>query len=472
MIKRVIHLLCASALLLGSFSNICAQSVCHALFSVDQDPNTLEISFSDSSSTHYAVTSWIWDFGDGNSSTSQNPSHTYAHGGAYDVCLIVYDAHGCSDSVCQQIIVHQVNTPTCQASFSFHEAANGLQVNFADASTGSNIITSWVWDFGDGNSSTLQNPSHTYAHGAPYDVCLIIHDAHGCSDSVCQQIILHQLNTPACHASFSFQEPANGLQVNFSDASTGSNTITSWVWDFGDGNSSTLQNPSHSYSHEGTYDVCLIIHDVHGCSDSVCQSIVIYAGTAPVCHAAFTASVGTNGETFFTNTSTGTGLHTSYYWTFGEGTGSSDENPHFTFSHSGHFTVCLHIVDSLTGCSSQKCRQVANYNTTHHHALVPHFPNIHMQPNDNHSKHEGFILHHPNPFSTYTTLKYELAYDASVIMDVYDMQGNKIRELINEQQSEGEHLQQVYATGLNSGFYFIKMMVDGQFFLTTINVIK
>lgn len=149
------------------------------------------------------------------------------------------------------------------ASYSFADV--GLAVNFTDMSASA---TSWLWDFGDGNTSTMQNPVHTYATDGSYTVCLTVTDACG-TDSTCMTVTVSSCTSGAA---YSFVD--NGFTVDFTDVSV-TNGTTTWAWDFGDGNTSTLQNPSHTYAANGTYTVCLTITDSCG-TDSTCQSVTVF----------------------------------------------------------------------------------------------------------------------------------------------------------------------------------------------------
>jgi len=138
-----------------------------------------------------------------------------------------------------------------------------LTVNFTDQST--NTPTSWQWDFGDGNSSTQQSPSHTYQNFGDYTVGLTVTNNIGTDTEVKNNYINVTGNEPV--AAFT-ANPTSGiapLTVNFTDQST--NTPTSWQWDFGDGNSSTQQNPSHIYQNVVNYTVELTVTNNYG-SDS------------------------------------------------------------------------------------------------------------------------------------------------------------------------------------------------------------
>lgn len=204
-------------------------------------------------------TTWFWDFGDGNTSTLSSPTHTYAAAGTYTVCLTVTNACG-TDSTCQAFTVACVPP---QAAYS--ATTNLLSVNFTDGTTGSSPTT-WFWDFGDGNNSSSQNPTHSYNASGSYWVCLTV--ANVCNSSqFCDSLTVF---CPPPAAGFSFAQQGQTGTFSFTEQATGS--PTSYFWDFGDGNSSTMQNPIHTYSNSGLYTVCLIVNNTCG-SDTSCQTV-------------------------------------------------------------------------------------------------------------------------------------------------------------------------------------------------------
>lgn len=367
----------------------------------------------------------------------------------------------------------KVAAQSCNALYSFHQTANTLTLNFTDISTSSNIITSWSWDFGDGHTSADQNPHHNYTHDGSYNVCLTIHDDHGCSNTFCHQLIVTPVVAASCYALFGYHQTPHTLTINFSDSSSSSNTINSWLWDFGDGHTSTDQNPHHTYAHDGTYNVCLTIHDDHGCSNTFCHHVTVISASAD-CHSSFTYYVDAAGGTItFINTSTGTTPHTTYLWDFGDGSSSIEENPHHTYLHNDHYNVCLFITDLTTGCTSHFCH-VVNYHHEghHHHGLIALTSFINRQGEDVHLNKEQYIVNYPNPFIGSTTVQYELAFDANVKIEIYDMQGHKLTEVINQQQSEGPHTQLIKADNLKTGLYLIKVIVNDETFIKKISVTK
>lgn len=153
------------------------------------------------------------------------------------------------------------------ATSAFTATDNNLDVSFTDASTGDPMT--WLWEFGDGNVSNLQNPNYTYALPGVYTVCLTVTDACGI-DSSCQTLtITCPVATPAFSSSI-----GNGGTVSFTNMTTPA--ATSYSWDFGDGNTSALENPSNVYAASGTYTVCLTVTDDCG-SDTYCETLTVDA---------------------------------------------------------------------------------------------------------------------------------------------------------------------------------------------------
>ena len=239
-----------------------------AAFSADvtSGETPLDVTFTDESSNN--PTSWAWEFGDGNTSTSQNPSHTYAVAGTYTVKLTVGNSGG-SDSKTRTDYITVTNPPPPPAPVAAFSAdvtsgETPLDVSFTDES--SNSPTSWAWEFGDGNTSSSQNPSHTYTVAGTYTVVLTVGNASGDSTETKTDYIAvtNPPPPPAPVAAFSANTTSGyaPLLVNFTDESN--NNPTSWAWDFGDGNTSSSQNPSHTYTVAGTYTVVLTVGNASG----------------------------------------------------------------------------------------------------------------------------------------------------------------------------------------------------------------
>lgn len=283
-----------------------------------------------------ATSSWMWDFGDGNSDTLQEPSHTYGAPGVYTICLIASNSCG-SDTSCA------VATVCDSLTADWTHTTNDLIADFT-ASTAGNP-TSWLWDFGDGNTSTQENPTHSYASSGTYTVCLTATNACG-SDSTCSSV-----NIICPLPSANIFHSANELNVSFFSDTAGN--PTSWLWDFGDGVIDTVMNPVHNYSAPGTYVVCLTASNNCG-SDITCDTVVVTCSLP----AATWSSSSLELVTEFTASSTGN--PTSWLWDFGDGNTSTQENPTHTYSATGTYIVCLTATnacgtDSTCGSVSVVC---------------------------------------------------------------------------------------------------------------------
>jgi gliding motility-associated-like protein len=218
--------------------------------------------FTDLSVGTSAVSTWLWTFGDGNSSNLANPSNAYANGGLYSVGLTVTDINGCIDSILRPDLA-LVLEPVAAFSLSNSTLCPGEMLQLANQSTGSGLTSSW--NFGDGNSSNIPSPGHAYLLTGTYPINLIVTDSAGCQDTAMQTM---QVANPI--AAFSVSDSVRScppLLVNFTNNSIGN--IASYAWDFGDGNSSQLNNPSHVYTTPGNYDVTLIVTTPSGCTDTL-----------------------------------------------------------------------------------------------------------------------------------------------------------------------------------------------------------
>jgi len=210
---------------------------------------------------------WFWKFGDGSTSTLQNPVHNYTSTGSFTVILTTTDTiYGCVDS---DTSIVEVGLPNALIGGPIGEFGCGpLTVNFTDASSnsGSGTITNYLWDFGDGSTSTMQNPNYVYDTPGIYTVSLTVTNSLGCTstdvNSNYVQVIGPDVNFGA---DITFSDCPD-LTVNFTDSTIFSAPIVAWNWNFGDATTSNTQNPTHTYTDFGSYDVTLTIQDIDGCS--------------------------------------------------------------------------------------------------------------------------------------------------------------------------------------------------------------
>ena len=219
-------------------------------------------------------TSWSWNFGDGTSSTSQNPSHTFSQAGTFPVYLTASNSHG--NHTKQRPVVVAAAGGTLAAAFNFTPASpvTGQSVQFTDTSTGG--PTGWSWNFGDGSTSTSQNPTHAFAGSGQYTVTLTASNAGGSNAKSRNITVSAPTSKPTAAFDFSPGSPTVSQPVQFTDKSSGA--PTSWSWDFGDGSNSTLQSPTHTYSSTGIFTVSFTAQNSLGSGSTTQNLIVVESG--------------------------------------------------------------------------------------------------------------------------------------------------------------------------------------------------
>lgn len=381
----------------------------------------LEVNFADSSTSAQTITSWHWDFGDGATSSQQNPTHTYTTTGMFTVTLIIEDDLGCRDTVIRPNYIFVSTPPTANFTGGPFQICAGAIVQFTDLSTNANEwywdfgnmtfsteqnpehewndtgyfditltafnngcpdtfqIPDYVyllppvsefeylqscsapytvefidesigaftynWDFGDGTSSTLSAPIHTFPSTGLYTVMLTVtSDTNNCSNTSEADI---EITDPQANFSAVNNSGCGPLTVDFTDQSA---DAVSWLWNFGDGGTSGLQNPTHTYISAGIYDVRLIVTDIYGCRDTLLVSgVVNVSGSTPDFE--LVSSSGCDSlEAVFADLSTPPGTVLQWYWDFGDGTTSSQQNPTHYYHTGGLYTVSL-TIDDNAGCT-------------------------------------------------------------------------------------------------------------------------
>ena len=304
--------------------------------------------FSTIGNTSY-LSSYSWSFGDGGTGSTNPERKIYYFPGKYTVGLITTDKNNCKDTI-RKVNYITVNGPTAKFEPNAKTSCALTSVSFIDKSVsdGRNAISKYIWNYGDGKIDTLASGpfSHFYNAGGSFNVQLTAVDVKGCLHTVSSTSALSILQPIA---KFNSTDTLNcpNKTVSFTNLSIGG--VLSYLWNFGDGNTSTLANPTHTYSAEGTYSVKLTVFNSTGCSDSITKvnyMKIQYPG------AAFNVSdsVGTCPPLIvkFTNTST---FYTSINWDFGDGTNATTENPSHFYSIAGTYIAKLTVVGP-GGCVS------------------------------------------------------------------------------------------------------------------------
>lgn len=302
-------------------------------------PKTL-VTFQNNSSPR--PISSTWSFSNGQTDVFQNAQAVFAKGGSYTATLINKYAV-CTDTLTKTITV--ADGPA--VSFSASDTTK-CQPSLTTTFTNSANAASYQWDFGDGTTSTQATPSHTYTKFGTYDVTLIAKDASGCSDTLTKKSYI-QITKPV----ISFPNlPAKGCipaTINFSADIKTLDTVKTYLWDFGDGSTSTEATPSHIYNTQGTYNIKLTITTSSGCTETQTMNSGVKVGTLPV--ADFTSDVTTacaNPGIKFLNKSTNA---TEFLWEFSDGTTSTDKDAQHTFTDVGSISVTLTAINY--GCENK-----------------------------------------------------------------------------------------------------------------------
>lgn len=301
--------------------------------SIDTGCHPLNVDFS----LVESASSYFWDFGDGTFSSSPNPNKSYSNftnqDTVYTATVYVSSPFACQDTVETPIYV----APSIVADFTptpTQQTLPNSTVNVINTSSGA--IDDYYWDYDDGTLVNTQNPSsHIYGQADTFNIKLKVSNSF-CSDSIFKAVIIHPLAPTAL-----FTGSDTGcvpLPVSFTNNSM---FATSYLWDFGDGQTSTQENPNHTYAQSGLYTVTLIAYNNSG-SDTVIKVDQVLVDPSPV------ASFNSNpdppteliapADIFFNNISVNAN---TYHWDFGDSTTSIATNTLHTYQNPGVYTVTL-----------------------------------------------------------------------------------------------------------------------------------
>ena len=279
--------------------------------------------------------SWDWDFNNGFSSNSQNPTQQFINFPFDSVQLNITDNNGCVDSI-KKAIVNNFNAKFIASDTIL---CAGTNITFNPVSE---IVNSFQWDFGDGNISSDSVPSHIYQSPGFYDVKLIASDGQGCIDTT---ILINYIEVKQVIADFSHISNGNCPPVvtSFTNLSSGA---SNYNWDFGDNLNSTIENPAHSYTTGGYYNVSLISSDNFGCADTLVINNLVYI-PGPILDFDIDQVFGCDSLTIsITNNSSNT---SNYLYNFGDGATSNLQSPSYTYSNPGSYQISL-VGEDSAGC--------------------------------------------------------------------------------------------------------------------------
>jgi len=378
-----------------------------------------------------------------------------------------------------------------------------LAVNFNDLSTPPSGVTSWSWNFGDGNTATTQNPTHIYAAPGSYSVTLTIASAV-CNDSETKNGYIIVPGVPVAAFVGSPVSGASPLVVKFTDQSTGS--PTAWSWNFGDGSTSTVQNPSHQYATAGTYTVVLTVTNACGSDDETKVNYVTVSNCVPgnvALGKAATASSASSGDPASKAVDGNTGtkwksdaggtqwLEVDMGSNYASGSAvirwdGSRRAKDFQFQYFNTGTSIWVTLYSQTNNGSSTstfsfastCAQRFRVNMTKGNSSrygINELEIIGCQCAAAGSKAGGASLqepaqfasdaialeqNYPNPFNPNTTIRFRLPHETVVKLNVYNVIGEEVAVLVNDRHRAGRHAVVFEAKHLPSGIYFAVLQAD------------
>lgn len=284
-------------------------------------------------------TSWSWDFGNGNTSTLQNPSATFTTTGQFTIKLTVSNGSSSNTKTMTNLITVY---PSAVVDFTVSDTAfcPGTNVQFTDLSTlNAPGNGSYVWNYGNGVTQSGQNPSYTFNTSGYWTITHIVTNSAGCVSTLAKTAYIHVFDKPNVVLGTPFPIVCGlGQQTPFVDGTTGTPPFT-YYWTFGDGGTSTQANPTHVYNAYGSYPVKLTVTDGNGCTDSASLPFnVVVVPTQATYTISPSTSICEGDYVLFTNTTPYSIYHN---FTFGDGSNDSTSPVSHQYPTAGTYTTSI-----------------------------------------------------------------------------------------------------------------------------------
>jgi PKD repeat protein len=394
----------------------------------------------------------IWDFGDTNSSTLPNPTHTYSNTGVYEVKLFNRALNGCQDTLKQLVEIHHLPV----AGFSYSLPCLNTPVQFSDTSTvEGGTIESVMWTFPTGIISNLSQSLYLFPDTGSYHVSLIVTSNHGCENSTEETITVYPF--PAAAFTFTPEYGVPPLIVTFTNESDGADT---YLWNFGDDNTSLLPAPFNTYVQENVYTVSLIATNSYLCSDTAYGTVYVIPSTYDVAvteavqtedgqyvrSEIFVKNLGTrNIRNLLMRLQTDDGTPVYEYW---EGLLIPGEGTWFTFnSLLEKETLLKQKIVCFSAIPDEDVEDVNLQNNTVCLIISPGFYIISVSP---------------NPAATALFVRFILRDDGPIGFDIISSDGKRMIEQFPIQGVQGMNMLQIDISTLNQGVYIMRIFNDNE----------
>lgn len=300
--------------------------------------------------------SWKWNFGDSDSSASQQPTHTYSNGGYYNVSLIATNSNGCTDTANKPKYIH-IDAPNLQFNASPGFGCIPLNTTFSLPPGSAGDISSYNWNFGDGSApSNSATPSHQYTIQGNFTVALKVTTSSGCNLSFQRNNYIHTGMVAKVDFSATPLTACLSAPVQFTNNSVPAGSL--WNWTFPQNGDSVLdvENPAFTFTHLGEQDVILQVFN-NGCASSITKTNYIDVKPPKANFSKSLISCSNPYQFQFTDKSNGDSART---WNFGDGSTDTSQNPIHTYSNAGAYKVVLYVSNGACQDSTYSWLQVIN----------------------------------------------------------------------------------------------------------------
>lgn len=288
-------------------------------------------------STYPESTTYLWDFGNGNTSTEKEPQTTYSINGTYTISLSA-TYNGITETIVKNNYLSIYAQPDVDIEvIGTDKGCVPLSVNLQSKNINSSNINHYLWSFGDGNTSSSQMPEHTYNIQGDFSITLLVEDENGCTGSVTKENLIQSFKPVAKFGADKTYSCNGQLEVKFNNLSESILDFSSF-WSFGNDEQSFINSPNHKYKNKGLYDVTLKITDDLGCTDSINVVELIRIDDVKASFSIEKDTICLHEPITFLNSSSDA---YKYTWTFSDGTQLSNIDVTKTFSEYGNMTVTL-----------------------------------------------------------------------------------------------------------------------------------